>query len=71
MHKDFIALENDLVKLMQNVTFKRISNNFQDQMKADIEPIKTNNLYEADVKNDNKLLINKISKTNKKSDSTV
>ena len=71
MHKDFIALENDLVKLMQNVTFKRISNNFQDQMKADIESIKTNNLYEADVKNDNKLLINKISKTNKKSDSTI
>ena len=56
---------------MQNVTFKRISNNFQDQMKANIESIKTNNLYETDVKNDNKLLISKISKTNKKSDSTV
>ena len=41
---------------MHNVTFKRISNNFQDQIKADIESIKsskniyifadkTNNLY--------------------------
>ena len=52
---------------MQNLTFKHISSNFQDQMKADIESIKksrniyifvdkTNNLYEADVKNYNKLL---------------
>ena len=46
-HKDLIAFENDLVKLMQNVTLKCISNNFRDQMKADIESIKrskTNNL---------------------------
>ena len=67
---------------MQNVTFKHISNNFQDQMKADIESIKrsrniytfadkTNNLYETDIKNYNKLLINNISKTCKKSDSTI
>ena len=51
-------------------------------MKADIEPIKrskdiyifadkTNNLYETDVKNYNKLLINNISKTYKKSDSAI
>ena len=74
-------LEDDLVKLMQNVTFKCMSNNFQDQMKANIEPIKsskniyifadkTNNLYETGVKNYNKLLIN-ISKTFKKSDSAI
>ena len=67
---------------MQNVTFKRISNNFQDQMKADIESIKrstniyifadkTNNLYETDVKNYNKLLINNIYKAYKKSDSAI
>ena len=67
---------------MQNLTFKHISSNFQDQMKADIESIKksrniyifadkTNNLYEADVKNYNKLLISNISKTCKKSDSTI
>ena len=31
---------------MQNVTFKHISNNFQDQMKADIEFIKrSKNIY--------------------------
>ena len=67
---------------MQNLTFKHISSNFQDQMKADIESIKksrniyifadkTNNLFEADVKNYNKLLTNNISKTYKKSDSTI
>ena len=44
-HKDLI-FEDDLVKLMQNVTFKRISNNFQDQIKADIESIKSSkNIY--------------------------
>ena len=67
---------------MQNLTFKHISSNFQDQMKADIESIKksrniyifadkTNNLFEADVKNYNKLLTNNISKTYKKSNSTI
>ena len=51
-------------------------------MKVDIESIKrskniyifadkTNNLYETDIKNYNKLLINNISKTYKKSDSTI
>ena len=67
---------------MQNVTFKCISNNFQDQMKADIESIKrskniyifadkTNNLYETDVRNYNKLIKNNISKSYKKSDLTI
>ena len=79
---DLIAFEDDLVKLVRNVTFKPISNNFQDQMKADVDSIKrskniyiladkTNNLYETDVKNYNKLLINNISKTYKKSDSVI
>ena len=81
-HKDLIAFENDLVKLMQNLSFKHISNNLQDQMKADMESIKrsrniyifadkTNNLYESGIKNYNKLLINNISKTCKISDSTI
>ena len=67
---------------MQNVTFKCISNNFQDQMKADIKSIKrskniyifadkTNNLHETDAENYSKLLINNISKTYKKSDSAI
>ena len=67
---------------MQNVTFKHISNNFQDQMKADIESIKrsknfcifvdkTYNLYETDIKIYNKLPINNISKAYKKSYSTI
>ena len=67
---------------MQNVTLRHTSNNFHDQMKADIESIKrsknififadkTNNLYKTDIKNYNKLLINNISKTYKKSDSTI
>ena len=81
-YKNLIAFEKNLVKLMQNVTFRHISNSFQDQMKADIESIKrskniyiladkTNNLYKTDIKNYNKLLINNISKTYKKSDSTI
>ena len=76
-HRDVIAL----VKLMQSVAFKHSYNDFQDQMKSDIESIKkskniyifadkTNNLYETDIKNYNKLLINNISKTYKKSDPT-
>ena len=81
-HKDLIAFEDNLAKLMQNVTFKRISNNLQDQMKANIDSIKrskniyifadkTNNLYETDAKNYNKLLINNISESYKKSDSAI
>ena len=77
-----MAFENDLVKFMQNVTFKHISNNYQDQMKADTDSIKrskniyiffdkSNNLYENDVKHYNKLLVNNISKTYKKSYSTL
>ena len=81
-HKDLVAFEDDLAKLMQNVTFKRISYSFQDQMKADIDSIKrykniyifadkTNNLCETDAKFYNKLLINNISETYKKSDSAL
>ena len=79
---DLIAFADDLVKLVRNVTFKPISNNSQDEMKADIDSIKrsqniyifadkTNNLNETDVKNYNKLLINNISETYKKSDSVI
>ena len=81
-HKELIEFENDLVKLMQNVKFKHFSNDFQDQMKSDIESIKkskniyvfadkTNNLYETDIKNHNKLLIDNISKTYKKTDTKI
>ena len=66
---------------MQNLTFKDISNNSQDQMKGDTDSIKrskniyifsdkSNSLYENDVKH-NKLLVNNISKTYKKSYSTL
>ena len=79
---DLIAFADDLVKLVRNVTFKPISNNSKDEMKADIDSIKrsqniyifadkTNNLNKTDVKNYNKLLINNISKTYKKSDSVI
>ena len=45
-HKDLIAFENDLVKLMQSVAFKQSYNDFQDQMKSDIESIKkSRNIY--------------------------
>ena len=60
---------------MKNRSFKNISKNFKNQMKADIASIKrskniyilfadnTNNLFETDIKKYNKLLINNISKT--------
>ena len=41
------------------------------KMSKDIFADKTNNLYKTDVKNYNKLLINNISKTYKKSDSAI
>ena len=73
-HKELIELENDLVKLMQNVKLKHFSNDFQDHMKSDMESIKrsknnyvfadkTNIIYETNIKNYNKLLIDNISKT--------
>ena len=81
-HKELIEFENDLVKLMQNLKFKHFSNDFQDHMKSDIESIKkskniyifadkTNNIYETDIKNYNKLIIDNISKTYKKSDTKI
>ena len=81
-HKELIEFENALVKLTQNLKFKHFSNDFQDHMKSDIESIKksknvyvfadkTNNIYETDIKNSNKLLIDNMSKTYKKSDRKV
>ena len=81
-HKDLIAFENDLVKIIQSVAVKHSYNDFQVQMKSNIESSKkskniyifadkTNNLYETDIKNYNKLLISNISKTYKKSNPTI
>ena len=67
---------------MQRVAFNHSYNDFQDQMKSDVESIKkskniyifadkTNYLYETGIKNYNKLLINNTLKTYKKSDPTI
>ena len=73
-HKDLIPFEEDLVKLMKSVTFKKFFNKFQEQLKTDIKSIKesnnvfvfadkTRNLYEMNKDAYDKLLIQNITKT--------
>ena len=76
-HKGLIAFENDLLKLIKSVTFRKVRNKFQDNLRKDIISIKkskniyifadkTNNLYETDISSYNKLLTENISKTYRK-----
>ena len=76
-HKDLIAFENDFLKLIKSVTFRKVRNKFQDDLRKDIISIKkskniyifadkTNNLYETDISGYNKLLTESISKTYRK-----
>ena len=39
-HKDLIAFENDLLKLIKTVTFRKVRNKFQDDLRKDIMSIK-------------------------------
>ena len=59
-HKDLIAFEKDLIKLIKSVTFRKVQNKFKDGLRKDIMSIKkckniyifankTNNLYKTDI----------------------
>ena len=76
-HKDLIAFENDLLKLIRSITFRKVRNKFQGNLRKDIMSIKkskniyffadkTNDLYVTDINSDNKLLTENISKTYRK-----
>ena len=76
-HKDLMQFENDLLKLIKSVKFKKVKNKFLDELQKDISSIKksknvvifadkTQNIYETDKNTCSKLLTNNISKTYKK-----
>ena len=75
--KALIAFENDLLKLIKSVTFRKVRNKLQDGLRKDVISIKksrniyifankTNNLYETDINSYNKLLTENIPKTYRK-----
>ena len=76
-HKDLMQFENDLLKLIKSVKFKKVKNKFLDELQKDISSIKksknvvifadkTQNIYETDKNTCSKLLTSNISKTYKK-----
>ena len=78
-HQDLANFENDLLEMIQHITFKPIHNQFQDRLRDDIKQInssnkafipadKSRNFYEMDKESHNKLYIENITKTYKKTD---
>ena len=76
-HQDLTQFENDLQELIKSVKFKKVKDNFLDQLHKDISSIKksrnvfifadkTRNIYETDKNTYKKLLTDNISKTYKK-----
>ena len=76
-HKELKDFENGLLELVKNVTFRKVCNNFRDQLNKDIKSIrksnnvfifadKTRNLYETSKESYNKLLTENITKTYRK-----
>ena len=76
-HKDLMQFENNLLELVKRVKFKKVKNEFLDQLHKDITSIKkskiflffadkTWNIYETDKNTYSKLLTDTISKTYKK-----
>ena len=81
-HQDLHNFENDLLEMIQNITFKPVQNQFQDQLRNDIKTInssnkafipadKTRNFYEMNKESHDKLFIENITKTYKKTDQTT
>ena len=77
--EDMKPFENDLIKMIENVQFRKVNNNFQTTMKDDIRKIKnskkllipadkTRNLYELDKAQYEKLMKDNITKSYKKAD---
>ncbi len=74
---DLALFENDLLNMVKNIQFRNTNDNFQDQLRKDIQKInrstkafipadKTTNFYELDKKQHDKLLMNSITTTYKK-----
>ena len=81
-HKDLIPFEEDLMDMIQKVSFKTTNNPFQDTLRHDIDHIKeskdllifadkTRNLYDLDRDSYMKLLTNNVTKTYKKANNQV
>ena len=81
-HKDAMEFEDDLQKMISNVQFRRVKNNFQNRLKNDIKSIqsskkvyivtdKRRNIYEMQKSNYKKLLTDNITKTYKQSNNNV
>ena len=81
-HKDPIQFESDLLELIKSVKFKKVKNQFLDQLHKDISSInnsknvfifadKTRNIYETDKNTYKKLLTDNISKIYKKTEHNI
>ena len=81
-HSDLKNFENDLLDLIQNISFKQVHNEFQNKIRADIKRIttsekafiqadKTRNLYELDKETHDKLYLENVTKTYKIADSST
>ena len=81
-HKDLMKFENDFQRMISNVQFRRVKNNFQNRLKNDIRSIqsskkvfvfadKTRNIYEMEKAHYEKLLTDNITKTYKQSNNNV
>ena len=77
-----MEFEDDLQKMILNVQFRRVKNDFQNRLKNDIRSIqsskkvfiftdKTRNVYEMEKSNYKKLLTDNIKKTYKQSNNNV
>ena len=81
-NENITPFENDIYELVRNIEFKNVKNEFQKKLNSDLKNIrnsknlfvfadKTNNLYEMSKENYNKLLNENITKTYKKTDSSM
>ena len=81
-HQDLVNFENDLLEMIQHITFKPARNEFQNRLRDDIRTIKSSskafipadksrNFYEMDKTSHDKLYVENITKTYKKTDNTA
>ena len=80
--KELIPFENDLVELIRNMKFRKIKNSFHEKLKEDIKLIKdshktmtfadkTSNMYRLTKEQYDKLIMNSITSTYKKTNSNI
>ena len=81
-NRDLINFENDLLDMIRNISFKPVNNEFQTQLKNDIDTIrssdkafipadKSRNFYEMTKESHDKLYVENITKTYRKTDSSA